>query len=79
MVEEHFRKQRRLKPQDVKVLSLFFIDRLENDAGDVPAAREAGTVDGLYPGQPSRVRRHAVLRVASTVGTRYTECPRDGC
>lgn len=29
-VEEHFRKQRRLKDSGVKVLSLFFIDRVDN-------------------------------------------------
>lgn len=31
-VEEHFRKQARLKMQDIKVLSLFFIDRVANYA-----------------------------------------------
>jgi type III restriction enzyme len=49
-VEEHFRKQRRLKAQGVKVLSLFFIDRVENYVGTVPPTRGSGTVDGLYPG-----------------------------
>src|SRR6266581_564672 len=29
-IEEHFRKQRRLKPVGLKVLSLFFIDRVDN-------------------------------------------------
>lgn len=29
-IEEHFRKQRRLRGQDIKVLSLFFIDRVAN-------------------------------------------------
>jgi len=29
-IEEHFRKQRRLKPFGLKVLSLFFIDRVDN-------------------------------------------------
>ncbi len=29
-IEEHFRKQRRLKPLGLKVLSLFFIDRVDN-------------------------------------------------
>lgn len=29
-VEEHFRKQARLKPQGIKILSLFFIDRVDN-------------------------------------------------
>jgi type III restriction enzyme len=31
-IEEHFRKQRRLKPHGIKVLSLFFIDRVANYA-----------------------------------------------
>lgn len=30
-IEEHFRKQRRLAPQGIKILSLFFIDRVDND------------------------------------------------
>ena len=29
-IEEHFRKQERLKPLNIKVLSLFFIDRVDN-------------------------------------------------
>ncbi len=33
-IEEHFRKQRRLKPKSVKVLSLFFIDRVDNYAAE---------------------------------------------
>jgi type III restriction enzyme len=33
-IEEHFRKQRRLKEDGVKVLSLFFIDRVDNYAGE---------------------------------------------
>ena len=33
-IEEHFRKQKRYKPLDIKVLSLFFIDRVENYAGE---------------------------------------------
>jgi type III restriction enzyme len=47
-VEEHFRKQRRLRQSGIKVLSLFFIDRVENYQGDSPAA--SGSEDGLYPG-----------------------------
>ncbi len=31
-IEEHFRKQARLRPQGIKVLSLFFIDRVDNYA-----------------------------------------------
>lgn len=48
-VEEHFRKQARLKAAGVKVLSLFFIDRVENFIGDPPAEAAIG-VDGLFPG-----------------------------
>jgi type III restriction enzyme len=29
-IEEHFRKEARLKPLGVKVLSLFFIDKVKN-------------------------------------------------
>ena len=49
-VEEHFRKQKRLRPMGIKVLSLFFIDRVENYLGEPPAERGIGRVDGLYPG-----------------------------
>jgi type III restriction enzyme len=49
-VEEHFRKQDRLKKVGIKVLSLFFIDRVENFIGNPPADKTAIGVDGLYPG-----------------------------
>jgi len=49
-VEEHFRKQRRFKAAGVKVLSLFFIDRVENFVGTHSSTRNAGTIDGLFPG-----------------------------
>ena len=49
-VEEHLRKQTRLKAAGVKVLSLFFIDRVENFAGNPPTDKSAIGVDGLYPG-----------------------------
>jgi type III restriction enzyme len=49
-VEEHFRKQARLKASGIKVLSLFFIDRVENFIGDPPADKGTAGVDGLYPG-----------------------------
>jgi restriction endonuclease len=39
-----------LKGKGIKVLSLFFIDRVENYAGEPPPERGAGAVDGLYPG-----------------------------
>jgi len=48
-VEEHFRKQRRLKDAGIKVLSLFFIDHVENYTGHTPEAVGADD-DGLYPG-----------------------------
>jgi type III restriction enzyme len=50
VVEEHFRKQKRLKSSGIKVLTLFFIDRVENFAGDPPPARGGSSIDGLYPG-----------------------------
>ena len=40
-VEEHFRKQKRLKAAGIKVLSLFFIDRVENYIGEPPADKGA--------------------------------------
>jgi type III restriction enzyme len=46
-IGEHFRKQRRLKAAGVKVISLFFIDRVENYTGEGVAAADA---EGLYPG-----------------------------
>jgi type III restriction enzyme len=49
-VEEHFRKQTRLKVAGIKVLSLFFIDRVDNFVGTPPADKTALGVDGLYPG-----------------------------
>jgi type III restriction enzyme len=49
-VEEHFRKHKRLKESGIKVLSLFFIDRVENYLGEPPVNKAAGRVDGLYPG-----------------------------
>jgi type III restriction enzyme len=49
-VEEHFRKQKRLKAAGIKVLSLFFIDRVENYLGEPPANKGSDRVDGLYPG-----------------------------
>lgn len=49
-VEEHFRKQAQLKAAGIKVLSLFFIDRVENFVGTPPADKTAVGVDGLYPG-----------------------------
>src|SRR5579859_790686 len=49
-VEEHFRKQKRLKAVGIKVLSLFFIDRVENYIGEPPVSKGSDWVDGLYPG-----------------------------
>ena len=39
-IEEHFRKQERLKPFDIKVLSLFFIDRVDNYAQETGIIRQ---------------------------------------
>ena len=41
-IEEHFRKQERLKSFDIKVLSLFFIDRVDN------YAQEKGIIRQLF-------------------------------
>lgn len=49
-IETHFRKQARLRGSGIKVLSLFFIDRVENFRGTPPKERGASSVDGLYPG-----------------------------
>src|SRR5581483_4721816 len=49
-VEEHFRKQKRLKDAGLKVLSIIFIDRVENFIGDQPPGGDAGGAEGLYPG-----------------------------
>ncbi len=37
---EHIRKQKRLKPFGIKVLSLFFIDKVDNYKGETPLIRE---------------------------------------
>ena len=47
-VEEHFRKQKRLTPLGIKVLSLVFIDRVDNFVGQ--SHPDQAGVDGLYPG-----------------------------
>ena len=39
-IEEHFRKQRKLRPYDIKVLTLFFIDRVDNYAPEDGAIRQ---------------------------------------
>jgi type III restriction enzyme len=49
-VEEHFRKQKRLKAAGLKVLSLIFIDRVENFIGEPPSDKTPKRIDGLYPG-----------------------------
>lgn len=38
-IDEHFRKQKRLKPFNIKVLSLFFIDRVDNYVNDAGIIR----------------------------------------
>ena len=42
-IEEHFRKQARLRERGIKVLSLFFIDRVNNYAGTPDPANPADT------------------------------------
>jgi type III restriction enzyme len=49
-IETHFQKQKKLKADGIKVLSLFFIDRVENYTGTAPPERGTDSVDGLYPG-----------------------------
>src|SRR5579862_8093901 len=49
-VEEHLRKQGRFKDFGIKVLSLIFIDRVENFVGTPQADKTNLSVDGLYPG-----------------------------
>ncbi len=49
-VEEHFRKQSRLRASGIKVLSLFFIDRVDNFVGSPPVDKTAIGAAGLYPG-----------------------------
>lgn len=49
-IETHFKKQHSLKAAGIKVLSLFFIDRVENYTGPVAAGQNASRSDGLYPG-----------------------------
>jgi type III restriction enzyme len=49
-VEQHFRRQAKLKPFGIKVLSLFFIDRVENYHAEPDPKAGANRVDGLYPG-----------------------------
>jgi type III restriction enzyme len=49
-IEEHFRKQKKSKAAGIKVLSLFFIDRVENYAGDATPEQRAASSDGLHPG-----------------------------
>lgn len=44
-MEEHFRKQRRLKAQGIKVLTLFFIDRVANYRAD---SGEVGMIRALF-------------------------------
>ncbi len=39
-IEEHFQKQKRLKDANLKVLSLFFIDKVDNYAGKDPIIRQ---------------------------------------
>ena len=49
-VKEHMRKQAKLRDAGVKVLSLFFIDKVENYVGIPPATKQTDAIDNLYPG-----------------------------
>jgi len=53
-IEEHFRKQRRFKDLGIKVLSLFFIDRVENFASENGVVRRLflSTFDNLKGNHP---------------------------
>ena len=68
-VEEHFRKQSRLRAVGIKVLSLFFIDRVENFLGNPPADKTAIGVDGLYPG----IIRQLFNEAFETLKVRYPD------
>jgi type III restriction enzyme len=46
-VEQHLRRQKSLRPLGIKVVSLFFIDRVENYTGE---GVKASDEQGLYPG-----------------------------
>ena len=68
-MEEHFRKQKRLKAAGIKVLSLFFIDRVENFVGDPPADKSA-----LERGRPvSRHHPRAVRRGIRELKGKYPD------
>lgn len=60
-IEEHFKKQRKLRRQGLKVLSLFFIDRVSNYAGDEPLIRRLFDqhFDELKAGYPEWRKREA--------------------
>ena len=49
-VKEHMRKQAKLRDAGIKVLSLFFIDKVENYAGTPPNTKQTESIDNLYPG-----------------------------
>jgi len=60
-IEEHFEKQRRLRRQGIKVLSLFFIDRVSNYAGEDSMIRRLFDqhFDDLKTGHPEWRKRGA--------------------
>src|SRR5262249_44839877 len=49
-IDEHLRKQKKLKDAGIKVLSLIFIDRVEHYAGEREPGQSGTDEDGLYPG-----------------------------
>src|SRR5262245_27118241 len=58
-VEQHFRRQEQLREKGLKVLSLFFIDRVENYTGDEPLIRRLfdEAFDDLKKNYPAYTKR----------------------
>ncbi|HKA06130.1 MAG TPA: hypothetical protein VKD71_02650, partial [Gemmataceae bacterium] len=58
-VEQHFRRQEQLREKGLKVLSLFFIDRVDNYAGDEPLIRRLfdEAFDDLKKNYPAWTKR----------------------
>jgi type III restriction enzyme len=74
-VEEHFRKQKKLKDAGIKVLTLFFIDRVENYVGSVArdsvaesAAERRATVAESAAERRATVAESAAERRATVAG-----------
>jgi type III restriction enzyme len=71
-IEEHFRRQERLKEAGIKVLSLFFIDKVDNYAADNGIVRRlfVRAFDDLKGGYPDWAGREALQVQASYFATR---------